>query len=283
MFLIKLLSRLPLGVLYLLSDFLFFLTYYIVRYRRTLVMKNLRNSFPEKSEKELRTIEKQFYHNLADISIETLKGITISKKELEKRVIIRSSLIEDLMTSGKPMLLMTSHFCNWEWVLLAICHNHAIEIHAVYQKLRNAFFDRLMFGLRSRFGALMHEKNSVVTDMSQLGPKPYIMAMASDQRPFSGERKYWANFMHQDAAFYSGAEILARRMDIPVVYISMHRTLRGYYEISYELISIEPRHTERNEITNAFIKLTERDIRKNPSSYLWSHNRWKHKKPIELN
>jgi len=282
-FFIKLLSRLPLSILYLLSDFLYLMTYYIVRYRRILVMKNLRNSFPEKSEKELRSVQKKFYHNLADVSIETLKGISISKKELEKRAIIRNNLIEELMTVDKPIILMTSHLCNWEWELLAVCHFHAVEIHAVYQKLRNNFFDKLMLALRSRFGAFMHEKNSVVAEMSQIGSKPYVLAMISDQRPFSGERKYWATFMNQDAAFYSGAEILARRMDIPVVYISMHRTRRGFYEMFCELITAEPRLMERNEITNSFIRLTERDISKDPSSYLWSHNRWKHKKPIESN
>jgi KDO2-lipid IV(A) lauroyltransferase len=246
-------------------------------------MKNLRNSFPEKSEKELRVIEKQFYQNLADISIETLKGISISRKELEKRMVLQSNMIEELMTLGKPIIIMTSHFGNWEWALLAISHFHTIAIHAVYQKLRNPFFDKLMLELRSRFGAIMHEKNSVVTEMSQISRKPYVLAMVSDQKPFSGERKYWASFMNQDAAFYSGAEILARRMDIPVVYLSVNRTRRGYYEFSYQLITTEPRLLERNEITNAFIRLTESDIRKDPSSYLWSHNRWKHKKPIELN
>jgi len=246
-------------------------------------MKNLRNSFPEKSEKELRSIQKKFYHNLADISIETLKGITISKKELEKRAIIGNNLIEELMTLDKPIILMTSHLCNWEWELLAICHSHTAQIHAVYQKLRNTFFNNLMLGLRSSFGAFMHEKNSVIAEISQIGSKAYVLAMVSDQRPFSGERKYWATFMNQDAAFYSGAEILARRMDIPVVYISMHRTRRGFYEMFCELITSEPRLMERNEITNSFIRLTERDIRKDPSSYLWSHDRWKHKKPIESN
>jgi len=282
-FFIKLLSRLPLNILYILADFLFLVTYYIIGYRRSLIRKNLRNSFPEKSEKELKIIEKQFYHNFADISIESLKGITISRKELEKRIIVRGNLIEEVMATGKSMVLMTSHFCNWEWELLAVSHLHAFEIHAVYKRLSNQFFDKLMLNMRSHFGAVMHEKDSVVAELSQVDSSQYILAMVSDQRPTAGGRKYWANFMHQEAAFYSGAEILGRRMDIPVVYVSMHRMRRGYYEIKYQLITDEPRNTERNEITNTFIRLMERDINEDPSAYLWSHDRWKHKKPTESN
>ncbi|MDZ7606872.1 MAG: lysophospholipid acyltransferase family protein [Cyclobacteriaceae bacterium] len=280
---IKLLSRLPLSVLYILSDFLYLVNYYLIRYRRTLVMKNLRNSFPEKSEPELHTLEKEFYRNLADVSIETLKAITISKKELGKRVIIHGNLVEEAMKAGKPMIFITSHFSNWELEWIALSTHFHFEMHAAYKKLRNSFVNKLIFELRSRFGGIMHEKNEVVADMAKLGQRKYIMAMAGDQRPSSGAKKYWATFMNQDAAFYSGTEILARRMDASVVYLSMHRLRRGFYEITCELITSTPKLLQKNEITNTFIRLMERDIRKDPASYLWSHNRWKFIKPTGSN
>jgi Kdo2-lipid IVA lauroyltransferase/acyltransferase len=262
---------------------MYLVTYYIIRYRRTLVIKNLRNSFPEKSEKELRGIEKQFYHNFADISIETLKAITISKKALGKRVIIHGNLVEEAMKVGKPMIFITSHFSNWELEWIALCTHFHFEMHAAYKKLRNSFINKLIFDLRSRFGGIMHEKNVVVADMAKMGLRNYIMGMAGDQRPSSGEKKYWATFLNQDAAFYSGTEILARRMDASVVYLSMHRHRRGFYEITCELITSTPKLMEKNEITNTFIRLMERDIRKDPASYLWSHNRWKLIKPTGSN
>lgn len=282
MLFIKLLSRLPLSILYLLSDIMYLATYYIVRYRRTMVMKNLRNSFPEKSANELKVIEKQFYRNLADTSMETLKGITISKEELTKRVHFKDSALEMMNHLDKPNIIMTLHFSNWEWELMAFSCISKFEVHAVYQRLHSPFFDKLMLNLRSRFGAIMHEKKAVVSEISQISASTYVLALVSDQRPGYSERKYWATFLNQDAAFFSGSEIFARRLDIPVIYYSMHRVRRGYYELTAELITNTPQLMERNEITNAFIRLMERDIRKDPSSYLWSHNRWKHKKPTVL-
>ena len=283
MFLIKLLSYLPLNILYLISDFLFLLAYHIIRYRRELVMKNLNNSFPHKSLSELAIIEKQFYRNLADISVETIKALTISIVDVKKRVKIQGKQIEETMNLGRPVIIMTPHFCNWELEWVALCHHLPYEMHAVYQKLRNKFFNDFMLALRSRFGGIMHEKNTAVADMAKMGSRKYIMGMVSDQRPFSGDRKYWATFMNQDAAFYSGTEILARRLDLPVIYVSMHRVNRGFYNITFDIITTEPRLTGRNEITNTFIRLMERDISNDPASYLWSHDRWKHKKPIESN
>lgn len=282
MIFLKLISQLPLPILYLIADFLFVITYYIVRYRRDVVMRNLSNSFPEKSKDELRAIERQFYRNLADTSMETLKLLTMSEENLLKRVKIDSSLTRSFNEKGWNAFGMTSHFCNWEWLLVACSNQLGLELHAVYQRLRSRFFDNLMIIIRSRFGVILHEKNEIVRDLIRIkGGKPYLMSMVADQRPFSGENKYWSTFLNQDSAMYSGSEVLARRMDIKVMYASMKRIKRGFYEVCFKEIESNPKSSEPNAITEKFIKLAEEDIFSDPASYLWSHDRWKLKKPTE--
>ncbi len=243
--------------------------------------KNLSNSFPDKSEAELKKIERDFYRNLADTSVETLKLLTISENQLLKRVKIDNTLTMKYHALGYAVFAMTSHFCNWEWFLVACSNQLGLKLHAVYQRLRNPFFDRLMKKIRSRFGVALHEKNDVVRDLVKLKGVTYLMSMVADQRPFSGENKYWSVFLNQDAAFYSGSEVLARRMDIKVIYAAMRRIKRGYYEVWFEEIEVEPKQSEPNEITERFIRIAEREILKDPASYLWSHDRWKHQKPVK--
>ena len=264
-----------------MADFIFFVSYYILKYRRDVVWKNLSGAFPEKDEKELRKIERKFFHNLADTSVETLKLLTISEENLLRRVKINDPITEEYQSKGYATFGMTPHFCNWEWMLVASTNVLKLDIHAVYQRLREPFFDKLMIKIRSRLGVVLHEKNQVVQDILKMKGKSYLMSMVADQRPFSGENKYWSVFMNQDAAFYSGSELLARRMDIKVIYASMHRLSRGYYEVTFEELESNPRETKPNEITEKFIRRMEQDIYKDPSSYLWSHDRWKHKKPTE--
>ena len=271
----------PLSVHYLFADFLFFLAYYVVKYRRDIVWKNLLNSFPDKSEVELRQIERKFYKNLADTSVETLKLLTISEKGLLKRVKFDSSLTMKYHKLGYPVFGMTSHFCNWEWLLVAGSNQVGLKLHAAYQKLRNPFFNNLMIKIRSRFGVVLHEKNDVVKDVFKMKDESFLMSMVSDQRPFSGEKKYWSIFLNQDAAFFSGSELLARRMDIKVIYASMKKVKRGHYEVCFLDIESSPKTSTPNDITEKFIQLAEKDIFNDPSSYLWSHDRWKHKKPTK--
>lgn len=271
----------PLSVHYLFADFLFFLAYYVVKYRRDIVWKNLLNSFPDKSEVELRQIERKFYKNLADTSVETLKLLTISEKGLLKRVKFDSSLTMKYHKLGYPVFGMTSHFCNWEWLLVAGSNQVGLKLHAAYQRLRNPFFNNLMIKIRSRFGVVLHEKNDVVKDVFKMKDESFLMSMVADQRPYSGEKKYWSIFLNQDAAFFSGSELLARRMDIKVIYASMKKVKRGHYEVCFLDIESSPKTSAPNDITEKFIQLAEKDIFNDPSSYLWSHDRWKHKKPTK--
>jgi KDO2-lipid IV(A) lauroyltransferase len=277
----KLLSYLPFPILYLLSDFLFFMAYYVVKYRRNVVWKNLKNAFPAKSEKELRSIEKQFYHNFADTSVETLKLLSISEEALLRRVRIDSALTRKYYSLGYSAFGMTAHFCNWEWLLVASSNQLGLKLHAAYKRLRSPVYDQLMISIRSRFGVVLHEKDDVVRSVMLMKDHRYLMAMVADQRPFSGENKYWTRFMNQDSAFMTGSEVLARRKDIKVVYASMQRIKRGYYEVTFKEVEVAPKQTIQGQITEKFIELVEEDINKDPASYLWSHDRWKLKKPTK--
>ena len=153
-----------------------------------------------------------------------------------------------------------------------------MKLHAVYQRLRNPFFNNLMIAIRSRFGVVLHDKDEILRDILKLKGTGFLMSMVADQRPFSGENKYWSTFLNQDAAFYSGTELLARRRDIKVVYAAMKRVKRGYYEVHFEELEFSPKDSKPNEITEKFIRRAEQDILEDPASYLWSHDRWKHKK-----
>jgi KDO2-lipid IV(A) lauroyltransferase len=255
------------------------MAYHVVRYRRDVVWKNLKNAFPEKAEKELRSIERQFYHNFADTSVETLKLLTISETALLTRVKVDSSLTMKYHSLGYSAFGMTAHFCNWEWLLVASSNQLGLKVHAAYKRLSNPVYDKLMIDIRSRFGVVLHEKDDVVRSVMRMKDHNYLMAMVADQRPFSGENKYWTRFMNQDSAFMTGSELLARRKDIKVVYASMQRIKRGYYEVTFKQVSVVPKQTVPGQITEKFIEFVEEDINKDPASYLWSHDRWKLKNP----
>jgi KDO2-lipid IV(A) lauroyltransferase len=255
------------------------MAFHVLKYRRDIVWKNLKNSFPEKSEKELRLIEKKFYHNLADTSVETLKLLTIKESDLLRRVKINCSITLKYNSLGYSAFGMTAHFCNWEWLLVACSNQLGLRLHAAYKRLKSPVFDQLMRIIRSRFGVELHEKDEVVRYIMSMKEERYLMAMVADQRPFTGEKKYWTKFMNQDSAFMTGSELLARRKDIKVVYASMQRIKRGFYQVNFKEIEEFPRETLPGQITEKFIELVEEDIYGDPASYLWSHDRWKLKKP----
>ncbi len=250
-------------------------------YRRSIVWKNLTGAFPEKSSKERKQIERQFYRNMADTTVETLKLLTIPEERLLKRVDLDTKVTLKYHELGYPVFGMTSHFCNWEWLLVAGSNTVGLPLHAVYQQLHSPFFDQLMIKIRSRFGVQLHEKNAIVKNLMKMRDQSYLMSMVADQRPFSGENRYWSTFLNQDAAFYSGTELLARRMDIKVIYASMQRVKRGYYKVVFEELEPDPKNANPNEITEKFIRRAEIDILNDPPSYLWSHDRWKHKRTKE--
>ena len=241
MFFIRLLSRLPLSVLYFFSDFLFFVSFYLVRYRRRLVQRNLANSFPEKDKEELKKIEKEFYRNLCDYAVETLKLVTISKEELSRRMVFKNSeVLQNFKANNQSILFLASHQFNWEWILVSASINFPMDIDFVYQPVNNKFIDDLILKIRTRFGAHPIKRAEVARELVRRKHIVRGVASVADQYPGYGhDKKYITTFLNQETAFFLGTNQLARLTQYPALYYPMHRVRRGYYE-AYPLIIASP-------------------------------------------
>ena len=277
MFAIKLLSRLPLSILYALSDFLFFVAFYIVKYRRKLVWKNLKKSFPGKSGVELKAIEKKFYKNLCDYGVEMLKLYTISEKELNDRVkFINPEVSTKYLKAGQSLLNLASHQFNWEWLLAAGSFILPAQMDFVYQPVKNKFFNALSLACRTRFGAHGIRRDSVAREVIKRKNIVRNIAIVGDQYPGYGhDKRYEATFMHQPTVFFSGPNQLALLTQYPVLYYAMRKVRRGYYETEIIELARPPYTKENTDVLNNYIKQVEAVIEKDPAGWLWSHNRWK--------
>lgn len=277
MFLIRIISRIPLRLLYVLSDFLFFVSYRVVGYRRKLVWKNLKNSFPEKSEAELRKIEKEFYVNLCDYAVEMLKLFTIPKEELAKRMVFKDvSVIEEYKKQNQSVLILASHQFNWEWLLSSGNFNLPVPVDFVYQPLNNSFFDRFSLISRTRFGAHAIKRDEVAREIIKRKNILRSIAIVADQYPgLKKDKKYPTRFLNQDTVFFMGANQLAMLTQYPVVYAVVKKVKRGLYNASFVKIAEPPYQKEDYSMIETYVKEVEKVICENPSGWLWSHNRWK--------
>jgi KDO2-lipid IV(A) lauroyltransferase len=278
MFAFKLLSYLPLSVLYLFADFLYFLAYYILKYRRSVVMQNLKNSFPEKTPQELKAIEKKFYKHLAELFVETIKILSLSKENLEKRFVVTNiDILTKRLAEGKTVLVLTAHLFNWEWLSLITSTQQPYTVYFVYQELSNKFFDKLMLKIRTRFGGEPLKMQNVLKEVIQNHHKARIVALLADQSPAGNEKDHWTEFLHQDTAFFSGAEKIALKLKLPVIFGGATRIKRGHYELYFEEI-YHPQEKNEANITENYVRRLEKQIRETPSNWLWSHKRWKKKR-----
>ncbi|MCS6794344.1 MAG: lysophospholipid acyltransferase family protein [Raineya sp.] len=273
-----LLAKLPLRFLYVLGDFFYFLAYYIIGYRREVVWQNLRNSFPEKSEKELKTIQKQFYRGLIEVFVETLKVLAISPQELERRVQIRDlEKLTQRLAEGKTVLVYVAHLFNWEWLSLICNLKQTYPLYFVYQPLSNPFFDKLMLEIRTRFGAKPLKMQNVLKDVLQNHTESRIVAFLADQSPAGTEKDHWTTFLNQDTAFFAGVEKIATKLGLPVLFGGVRKLQRGYYELYFEEI-YHPQQQPNSAITETYVRLLEKQIQETPPNWLWSHKRWKKKR-----
>ncbi|HLT07149.1 MAG TPA: lysophospholipid acyltransferase family protein [Cyclobacteriaceae bacterium] len=280
MFAFRLISRLPLSVLYLISDFLFLIICYVIQYRKRVIDGNLFYAFPEKSKAERDRIKRRFYRNFTDSFAETVKLLTISKEELDKRIKIENShLVLDKIIQGEVVIGLTAHFFNWEASLLGIQSIVGHKSEVVYQKVNNPFFESLMQELRGRFGGKTVERKSFQRHFLRERNNPRLIILAADQRPEITENRYWTSFMNRQTAFYEGAEKLAKKFDLRVVTAFVTKPKRGHYTFSYEVLAEPPFDTIHHSITDRFVEQTERNIQQEPALYLWSHDRWKIKPP----
>jgi KDO2-lipid IV(A) lauroyltransferase len=275
------LAYLPYSVLYLLSEGIYFLLAYVVRYRWRVVTENLRNSFPEKSEAEIKRIGKAFYRHFAQVMVEILKLTRMSDTELKRRVVFRNpEVLERHYQAGRMALGLSSHAGNWEWVLTSGAIWLSAEVDGVYKPLSNPFFESFMCELRTRTGAGLIPMRDTLRDMVQRRGEPRVVSLLSDQAAGPEDRPYWTTFMNQDSGFYTSADRLAARFQAPVVYVSIRRLRRGYYEIVLTELydGNTPLPADSFPITEAFVQALEEDIRAAPEQYLWTHRRWKHKR-----
>lgn len=274
-----LITWLPLRVLYLLSDFCFLLVYYVIGYRKKVVRRNLKNSFPEKSEKERRGIERRFYRYFCDLFVETLKLMHMSKKQMNRRMVyINGDIIGEQYKKGRSVMLMTSHYGNWEWTSSFSQFYPDKPVYQIYRRLKNKAFDKFIYNLRTRFGARNIEKHNILRAMVNLRKEGQLcmFGMLSDQTPSLANIHYQTMFLNQYTPVLTGTEQLARKFDYPLVYIYVKRVKRGYYECEIIPLCLEPKKTTEFEITEKYTRMLEEAIRKAPEYWLWTHKRWKH-------
>ena len=283
--LLYIISLMPFWVLYGIADFIFVLVYYVVRYRRKIVAKNMRESFPDYSDKELKATERKFYRNFADYIVETIKLNHISDDEIKRRMVFKNmDIIDRLFDEKRSIAAYFSHCGNWEWVpSITLWSRHTtgkdVEFCQVYRPLKNKWYDEYMLRLRSRFNSLSFKKKTVLRDLLLLRRRemPSITGFMSDQKPSKGDESHIVKFLNHPSAVITGTEQVARKLDMAVVYFDMHKLSRGYYELEVKLITDNTSTMEPMAITDAYVKLLEETIKRNPSIWLWTHNRWKHK------
>ena len=272
-------SLLPMWVHYLISDGIYLVVYHLVGYRKKLVRKNLADSFPGKSEAELRRIEKGFYSWFCDYLVETVKLLTISEKELKRRMVFKGTeLVDEIVAGGQSGAVYLGHYCNWEWITsLPLWVTPKAQCGQIYHVLENSEFDRLFLNLRQRMGAVCIPMAETLRRLAEYRQKkqPVVIGYISDQVPFWNNIHHWLDFLNHDTPVLTGTERLARSAGHAVLYLDVQCKKRGYYEAEFKLITRDPKTMADYAITDAYFHLLEASIQRAPEYYLWTHNRWK--------
>lgn len=276
---IYLLSLLPFRALYFLSDCLHFVLFTLIGYRKKVVQHNLKNSFPEKSPEEIDRISRAFYRYFCDLFLETFKTLTISKSSMLKHCGITAnaqSLFDSLARDNKSFVIVMGHKGNWEWAgnTFSLCCKH--QLYVIYHPLSNQNFNKLVIRMRTRFGTKLIDMKNTFRDMAKNRKELNATAFIADQSP-PPETAYWMTFLNQDTGIFKGTEKIAKKLDLPIVYVSVKRLKRGYYMLDAELLET-PENAAPGEITTIHTKRLEQDIIDQPETWLWTHRRWKHKK-----
>lgn len=277
--LLKPLSKLPLSILYYLSDVIFFLLYHLTGYRKAVVTKNLRNSFPNKSAAEIESIQKAFFQHLCDIIIESIKLFSISEQELKMRFrVINPELLNDYYHQKRSVILVGGHYNNWEFAAISLDLLVLHQAIGIYAPLSDKFFNRKMAESRTKYGVQVITKSKVQDSFNSNRNKLTMTIFGADQSPTYSKRVHWTKFLNQDTAVHVGTELFARKFDYPVVFIRIDKVKRGFYEAKLELLHDNPKSTISGEISDLHTKHLEKIIIEQPEYWLWSHKRWKRQK-----
>lgn len=278
---IWLITLLPFRILYLLSDFFYFLLYHVFDYRKKVVAENLQYAFPEKTADERKKFEKGFYHHFCDSMFESFKILHMSKSQIDKRfVFLNIDVLNKYYEKGQNVVLVSGHYGNWEWMVgIDALIKH--KFLAIYKPLSDEYFNQLIKSLREKYagkGEMIAMNDSFKVILKHEREKQlFITWFLGDQSP-PKDYPLWINFMNRETPFYSGPEKIARKFGHAVVFMNIQKVKRGHYEVEFIPLFDDPKNTKENEITLAHVKMLEDTIRKEPAYWLWSHRRWKHKR-----
>lgn len=277
-FLLNGLSRLSMPALYVFSDFLYFVLYRIMGYRKKVVRENLLLAFPQKSDQERLVIERNYFKHLSRLIVEIFKMRSISREELLERMACKNhEAVQEIIDQGKSVMLCSAHYGNWEWVAMAISVRMNNPVYTIYKPLNNKIFERWLQQIRQRFGNTMIPMRKTLRTMKENENEHNVVCVANDQAPPKKESHYWLNFMNQPSSFDLGVEKIARKMKRPIFYTYITSKGNGYYEMEYVPLSLDPENSPVGEITNSYAKHLADTLEVAPATWLWSHRRWKHK------
>jgi KDO2-lipid IV(A) lauroyltransferase len=280
MLLIKFFSRMPFWLLYALSDGLAWLLYAVVRYRRKVVAENIRHAFPNQTAAWHRKTIRKFYTSFTDVWLESLKSLTLSEAQMRQRVQIENpELLAGYQQQGLSTIGLAGHMVNWEWLFLR-GGMEMKNVWGVYLRVENPFFDKLMLQIRSHYGNRLIEKANLLRELVRTRGQMRNVAMVADQAPQKGVNYYWQSFMNRPAPFFTSAEKLVQKEELPLYFVGIMRTGRGRYKLWFEELGFPPyAPMPEGTLTSRYIEALERAITQQPENYLWSHKRWKHKLP----
>lgn len=280
-FIFYVLSKLPWVVIYFISDCLYYITYYIIGYRKKIVYTNLLIAFPEKTEKERIKIAKEFYHNLIDSFVETIKLFSISRKEFDKRCITNVEEINNLYSTGQSVQILSGHFFNSEFLNLSMSANLKYPFLGVFMSLSNKNLEKVIVIMRKKFGTILFPASEFRTEFPKYSNKLYSIGLIADQNPPNPMHAVWFPFFGRMVPFHTGPEKGAIKMNTAIALLNMYKLKRGYYKIEASILTTNPKEFKEGEITKQLAMFIENTVKKNPSNYLWSHRRFKYEFDVE--
>ncbi len=277
-----LVSRLPFRLLYMVSDVLFFILYYIIGYRKKVVRENLELVFPEKSEADIKRITKTFFHHLSDMVVESIKSLSISEEEMKKRFKFTNvEEVHKVENQNQSIVMMCAHYGSWEWIFILQTYVKS-KGYGIYKRIENKYFDRLVKRIRAKYDSYLITTKEAIPRLIEAKENGELTlnGFISDQSPRRRKALYWKEFMNIKVPVHTGAEMLAKKLDMAVMFFSVKKVKRGYYETTFKTITTTPNDYKDYEITDIFLKLVEQQIYEAPEYYLWTHKRWKYRNDV---
>lgn len=273
-------SILPHNLFYGFSNFVYWIVYYVIGYRKKTVRENIALALPHLSFEERLKIEKNSIQHLCDMFLEMIKTMGISEDEMDQRFQYKNiDVYLDLEKKGKSIAIVCAHYASYEWVISMNkkCTHEGI---AIYKKIANKHFDDLVKKIRSKFKArlITTKETTAVIEENYKNNHLAVYGFASDQTPKVNQNTYWRTFMGIEVPVHTGAEILAKKFDMNVIYLKVEKVKRGYYEATFEVLTDDAKSVPNYQIMDAFIERAEQQILEEPSYYMWTHKRFKHRR-----